>query len=84
MDMNSTERERPAKFTDDIDMWKDLSLAIIESACKDYRKFGGSGRKAIERFIMSDYFSRISDIDQSWLIRTLRETYRPMTGMVRG
>ena len=84
MDLNLEDRERPEKFTEETEPWYAFSTAIIKAACDDYKVYGGNGRQSIERFFRSEYFSRISNIDPEWLIRNLRETFRPKIGMVRG
>lgn len=77
MDLKNPDRERPAKFTDNPASWELLAAAIIRMACEDYKFFGGKSRQQIEKFIRSGYFGRISNIDPDWLIRNLRECYRP-------
>lgn len=77
MDINSPDRERPAKFCELYEPWQMLSAAIIRCACDDYKRFSGQGRVAVERFIRSNYFSNISMIDPEWLITNLKESFRP-------
>lgn len=84
MDFTSADRERPEKFSEQHEPWEALACAIIKMACEDYITALGSGRQSIERFIMSDRFRQISDIDPEWLVKNLRETFRPLTGMIRG
>ena len=84
MDFKSEDRERPDKFTEQSEPWEALSCAIVRCACEDYREFLGNGRQSIERFIRSEYFRKISNIDPDWLVKNLRETFRPRTGMIRG
>lgn len=77
MDLKSDDRERPAAFCPHHEVWQALAAAIIKSACDDYKLYLGHGRQSIERFIRSEYFHRISNIDPDWLIKTLRESFRP-------
>lgn len=84
MDFNSKQRERPAEFTDSYSCWEALSCAIIRQACRDYKEGLGRTRREVESFIQSEYFQRISNIDPDYLIKNLRETFKPMTGMIKG
>lgn len=77
-------RERPEQFTNNPVPWQMLSAAIIKKACEDYQYFSGQGRVRIEKFIRSEYFHRISDLDPDWLIKNLRECFPPKTGMIKG
>lgn len=77
VDFRSSSRERPERFCPHHEVWEALSAAIIKTACDDYKSYMGSGRQSIERFIKSEYFRRISNIDPDYLIRNLRETFRP-------
>lgn len=79
-------RERPAKFTDYEEAWLALSNAIIKQAADDWRKTKRL-RPDVVRFIKSDYFKKISDIDPEYLLKMLEETYptpQPRIGMVKG
>ena len=77
MDWESENRERPEQFCPHHEVWESLSCAIVRTACDDYKHYLGSGRQSIERFIQSEYFKRISNIDPDWLIKHLRE-FKPM------
>lgn len=77
MDFTSNDRERPAEFTELREPWVAFSNAIIRYACDDYKTALGEGRQKIERFIRSTFFSNITSINPDWLIRTLKETFRP-------
>lgn len=84
MKFNTEDRERPEKFTEDPKPWELFAAAIIEYACKDYKGYTGKGRVPIERFIRSEFFHNISNIDPEWLIKNLREMYPIRTGFIRG
>lgn len=73
MEWKSKDRERPEQFCPHHEVWQALAMAIIKSACVDYRHYLAGGRKSIEHFIMSDYFDRISDLDPVYLIENLRK-----------
>ena len=83
MDLNNPDRERPEQFTENQACWELLSVAIVRSACDDYKNFTGKGRQKIEKFFRSEYFRTISNIDPEWLIRNLRETFPVKTGMIK-
>lgn len=79
-------RERPESFTDYDEPWRALSCGIVKQACDDYIKGGEKTRKSIIKFIQSDYFRKISNIDPDYLIKSLKKTYptpRVDTGMVK-
>ena len=82
MDFTSADRERPAKFIGQHEPWQALACAIIKCACDDYKEYLGEGRQRIEKFIRSDYFRNISNIDPEWLIANLRQ-FKPRIGYVR-
>ena len=77
MDLNNPDRERPERFTETHAPWELLSAAIVKYACEDYKTALGRERQKIEQFIRSSYFRNISNIDPDWLIKNLRETFRP-------
>ena len=77
MDLNNEDRERPSRFAESHVPWELFSAAIIRTACDDYKHSLGRGRQQIEKFIRSSYFRNISNIDPDWLIKKLRETFRP-------
>lgn len=83
MKWDTNDRERPEKFTDLPYPWEMLSAAIIKAACDDYKEYKGKGRHEVECFIRSDYFKKISNIDPEWLIKNLRETYKPDIASVK-
>ena len=79
-------RERPAEFTDYEEAWYALSAAILKQTVDDWRKTNRL-RPEITRFIKSDYFMKITNIDPEYMLKMLKETYptpRPMIGMVKG
>jgi hypothetical protein len=84
MDLKNPDRERPEKFFEGNAPWELLSAAIVRVACDDYKHYTGKGRQQIERFFRSSYFRNISNIDPDWLIKNLRETFRPDFGNIRG
>ena len=72
MNWDSHDRERPQHMTDDHSCWEMFSAAILRKALEDY-KFGGVRRRQeVERFIRSDYFSNISNIDVKWLLKNMK------------
>lgn len=73
MNLKSEDRERPERFCPYHEVWEALSCAIIKTACDDYKVYMGKGRQRIEKFIRSDYFTRISNVDPDWLINHLRQ-----------
>jgi len=76
------DRARPKQFTEIHSNFELLAAAIVQQACIDYTKakdvntHGGVSRREIERFIRSDYFKTICDINPSWLLTKLREKIR--------
>ena len=79
MHFDNLGRERPPTFTEIQTAWELLSAAIVRAAIEDYKCGGTKRRQEVERFIMSEYFTTISDIDPRWLLKNLRETFRRKT-----
>jgi len=65
-------RERPNRFTEDQSCWELFGAAIIRQALVDYKMGSVRRRQEVERFIRSDYFNSISDIDQRWLLKHIK------------
>lgn len=84
MDLHNPDRERPEKFFPGNEPWESLSAAIIRSAVDDYKVYGWRGRQEIEKFFRSSYFRNISNINQDWFIKNLREMYPIRVEMVKG
>ena len=84
MKFETNDRERPVHFTDLPGPWEALSCAIIKTACDDYKVSKGKGRREIEEFIRSEYFKKISNINPDWLIKNLREKFKPDIGAIKG
>lgn len=79
-------RERPAEFTDYEEAWFALSAAILKQAVDDWKKTNRL-RPEITRFIKSNYFMKITNIDPEYMLKMLKETYptaRPNVGFIRG
>ena len=60
--------------------YKDLANAIVLQAIIDYKEspknaIGDMRRLRVERFIKSKYFTDLCDLNQDWLIDTLRTEY---------
>jgi len=60
--------------------YKDLANAIVLQAILDYKEspknaIGDMRRLRVERFIQSKYFTELCDLNQDWLIDTLRSEY---------
>lgn len=60
------------------DGYRALMAAIVFQAIEDYNTspkgaIGDMRRNRIEEFIRSPYFVDLSNLDQDWLIETLRE-----------
>ena len=74
VDFDPDDRQRPKDFTEVNAAWELLAAAIIKAALEDYKYGTIKRRNEIERFIKSEYFDSISNIDPKWLIKTLHET----------
>lgn len=77
VDWDPYARQRPSHMTNNRACWEKLSAAIVGKAIEDY-KFGGvKRRQEIERFIRSEYFNEISNINPEWLIKNMRDYLIP-------
>ena len=55
--------------------YAELAAAIIEQALKDF-KTDEKYRSEVIRFIKSDWFKSLSNLDSKWLIKMLKEYER--------
>ena len=55
--------------------YAELAAAIIEQALKDFKK-DDKGRSEVIRFIKSDWFKSLSNLDSKRLIKMLKEYER--------
>lgn len=61
------------------DAWKDLAVAVIEQAIRDYKRLWdveSYEKVRIKEFFMSEWFAAVTDIDPEWLIETLEAQER--------
>lgn len=61
------------------DVWKDLAVAVIEQAIRDYKRLwdvDSYEKTLIKEFFYSEWFSIVTDIDPEWLIETLEAQER--------
>lgn len=67
------------------DPYENLANAIIREAVDEYRKANDNyKRKTIEKFIRSEWFKALTDIDPEFLLERLREECPPLPQPRRG
>lgn len=77
VDWDPYARQRPKHMTNNRACWEKLSAAIVGKAIEDYRFGNPKRRQEVERFIRSEYFKEISNIDPEWLIKNMRDYLIP-------
>ncbi len=66
-------RQRPKHMTNNRACWEKLSASIVGKAIEDYKFGDGKTRQEVERFVRSEYFKEISNINHEWLIKNMRD-----------
>lgn len=65
-------RERPKRFTENHAPWEMLAASIIKAAVEDWFRGSKKRKLEVERFLRSDYFSDITDLNPDWLLKMMR------------
>ena len=73
VDWDPYARQRPKHMTNNRNSWEKLSAAIVGKAIEDYKFGDGKTRQEVERFVRSEYFKEISNINPEWLIKNMKD-----------